>query len=153
VLRPACDALPGPRVWTQNAVCAGDADMDGADDACPPCLIEQCDDGNLCNGMETCSASTGQCVPGSPVNCNDGTVCNGTNFCDPATGLCHPGTPLNCNDGQFCTADSCDPVIGCVNEPIENCQGNVPTVSHWGLAILGLLLLVASKLGYKKRIA
>ena len=30
-------------------------------------------------------------------------------------------TQLLCDDGDFCTADSCDPVTGCVHEPIDPC--------------------------------
>lgn len=57
--------------------------------ACVACVVDaDCDDGNPCNGSETCNVGGGTCVP---------------------------GTPLNCDDGSDCTADSCDPAIGCVN--------------------------------------
>lgn len=48
----------------------------------------QCDDGDACNGDETCSG-----------------------------GFCDYGTPLVCNDGNFCTMDSCNPASGCENIP------------------------------------
>lgn len=111
---------------------------------CPggPCLSDSdCDDGNLCNGIETCDLVAG-CQLGTPLNCDDGNVCNGAETCDPASG-CQDGTPLNCNDGNVCngaetcntasgcqdgtpldcdddnpcTDDSCDSATGCVNEP------------------------------------
>ncbi|HJQ84257.1 MAG TPA: hypothetical protein VKA21_09295 [Candidatus Binatia bacterium] len=47
-----------------------------------------CDDGNACNGVETCSATP-----------------NG----------CDPGVALDCNDGKACTDDSCDVRLGCVH--------------------------------------
>ncbi len=39
-----------------------------------------CDDGNLCNGAETCSPIG--CLPGTPVSCGSGLSC------DPGTGIC-----------------------------------------------------------------
>ena len=75
-----------------------------------------CDDGNPCNGTETCGAS-GVCAHGVPVVCSDGNVCNGVETCNPATGTCVGGLPLSCNDGNPCTDDSCNPVTGCVATP------------------------------------
>ena len=44
-----------------------------------------CNDGNLCNGVETCVG--GSCVAGTPVNCDDGDFCT-IDTCIPATGAC-----------------------------------------------------------------
>jgi len=74
-----------------------------------------CDDGNVCNGSETCSPGSG-CASGTPLSCDDGNVCNGIETCSPGSG-CASGTPLGCDDGKACTADSCDPVAGCVHTP------------------------------------
>src|SRR5438034_1332137 len=52
--------------------------------------------------------------------CDDGNPCNGVETCDPAAG-CQNGTQLDCNDNLVCTNDLCDPAIGCVNAPIPNC--------------------------------
>jgi MYXO-CTERM domain-containing protein len=103
-----------------------------------------CGDGDACNGAETCSAA-GACVAGTPPVCSDGnpctadmcvpasgcsnpptpgescadaTVCNGLEVCD-ATGACAAGTALDCDDMNECTADSCDAIAGCDNEPTE----------------------------------
>jgi hypothetical protein len=105
----------------------------------------ECSDGNACNGTETCVG--GVCQPGTPLNCHDtnpcttdscdpvlgvcqyvalpngtgcddGTICNGREVCQG--GLCKPGTPLNCDDGIACTADTCDPVAGCLHAPIPD---------------------------------
>ena len=46
--------------------------------------------------------------------CSDGNACTTTDTCDGA-GLCVGGPAPNCDDGNPCTVDSCDPVLGCVN--------------------------------------
>jgi hypothetical protein len=94
-----------------------------------------CDDGNPCNGLETCA--NGGCQPGAPVNCDDGNVCT-DDSCNPASGcvhanntipcddgnacttgdtcggsVCNPGPLLACNDDNSCTSDLCDPSTGC----------------------------------------
>jgi hypothetical protein len=102
----------------------------------------QCDDGNACNGLETCV--TGQCQAGTPLNCTDNNPCT-TDSCDTVTG-CHfvnntspcsdgqtcttgdtcsggscVGTPASCDDGVACTADSCLEGSGC--QHVSNCAG------------------------------
>jgi hypothetical protein len=102
----------------------------------------QCDDGNLCNGLETCSA--GSCQAGTALNCTDNNPCT-TDSCDPGTG-CHfvnntaacndgstcttgdvcsggscVGTPLACDDGVACTTDTCSEGLGCQHP--SNCAG------------------------------
>jgi cysteine-rich repeat protein len=61
---------------------------------------EYCDDGNendgdLCNNM--CTRS---CVPPAPPNCDDGDVCNGEETCGAALGVCRPGA--RAGDGTPC---------------------------------------------------
>jgi len=108
-----------------------------------------CDDGDYCNGVETCSA--GACVPGTPPDCDDdiactidscnedddvcvntpddsycddGDWCNGPEVCTPGVG-CEPGTPPDCDDGDPCTIDTCDEDADeCVNTPIVCNDGN-----------------------------
>jgi cysteine-rich repeat protein len=73
---------------------------------------EDCDDGNTDNG-DCCSAT---CVfEPNGSSCADATVCDGAETCDGA-GVCQTGTPLACDDGDACTQDSCDDVLGCVND-------------------------------------
>ena len=73
-----------------------------------------CDDGNACNGVESCDPATG-CVSGTPLVCSDSNACNGIESCDPATG-CVPGEPPACDDGNACNGvESCDPATGCVS--------------------------------------
>ena len=50
------------------------------------CLNDKgCDDGNSCNGKETCSGGT--CQPGTPPGCDDGNVCT-EDTRDPSTPNC-----------------------------------------------------------------
>jgi hypothetical protein len=93
--------------------CATDADCD--------------DDGNQCNGAESCDAASGQCVSGPPLVCNDGNACT-TESCDPATGC--QSAPTTCNDGNACTNDSCNSASGCAFTPNSNpcSDGNACTV-------------------------
>jgi hypothetical protein len=87
-----------------------------------------CDDGNACNGVETRDPATG-CHAGTPLFCDDGNACNGVETCDPKTG-CHPGTPLSCDDGNACNGvETCDPPTGChAGTPLTCGHGNTCTV-------------------------
>ncbi|MCW5891699.1 MAG: hypothetical protein KIT14_14280 [bacterium] len=102
-----------------------------------------CDDGDKCDGEETCQA--GICVPGTPPSCDDGNPC--TRDCDPARGcvneprpdgsgcsdanlcttndtcqggVCVGGPARNCDDDNSCTTDTCVPATGCKRTPLEN---------------------------------
>ncbi|MCZ6542230.1 MAG: hypothetical protein O6768_01040, partial [Planctomycetota bacterium] len=48
--------------------------------------------------------------------CDDGDPCTIGDVCY-GMGLC-VGTPVDCDDDNPCTLDSCDPVFGCVNDPV-----------------------------------
>ncbi|HEY2899382.1 MAG TPA: hypothetical protein VGL59_02315 [Polyangia bacterium] len=70
-----------------------------------------CDDGNKCNGIETCK--TGACAAGTAVTCSALDRCHAVGACDPGTGTCsNPNQPngTNCDDGNKCNG-------------IETCQG------------------------------
>ncbi|MCH7925466.1 MAG: hypothetical protein IIC51_08030 [Planctomycetes bacterium] len=73
----------------------------------------ECDDGDPCNGSETCDLGSGTCQPGTPINCDDSDACT-DDGCDSGTGNC-THTPTNCDDGDACTVDTCDSVTGCAN--------------------------------------
>lgn len=61
----------------------------------------------------------------SDADCDDGDACNGTETCDLGTGACQSGTPVNCDDSDVCTSNSCDPATGlCSNDPLVPCCGN-----------------------------
>ena len=59
-------------------------------------------------------------VPGCTSNaqCDDGNSCNGQETCKPDTLTCQPGTPLNCDDGSECTQDSCAQQGGCLHDSL-----------------------------------
>ncbi|MBP7746381.1 MAG: lamin tail domain-containing protein [Phycisphaerae bacterium] len=76
-----------------------------------------CDDDNVCNGLETCNTGTGECVAGTPLFCDDGLYCNGAETCDPISGCAAGAAP--------CAADeACD-------EANDVCAG-APTVEAVG---------------------
>ena len=106
------------------------------------CDCGSCADGDVCNGVETCS-SAGACVAGAPPGCADANPCT-DDACDSATGCvfsanhaacenddvctvgdvcsggaCTPGiTELDCSDGIALTADACIPKVGCEHTPV-----------------------------------
>ena len=81
--------------------------------ACAGGLAKTCDDGKPCT-LDSCDPATGTCSNAQTKGlvCDDGKICTWTDVCD-ANGAC-TGTPAACDDGKPCTADSCDPVKGCV---------------------------------------
>jgi len=111
---------------------AGDFAIDRVD----LCTGNTCDDGDACNGVETCDADTGDCVDGDPVvceeegdtcvdgvcgppdlcegnTCDDGDACNGVETCDPDTGDCVDGDPVVCEvEGETCVDGVCGPPGG-----------------------------------------
>src|SRR5262249_16381717 len=53
----------------------------------------------------------------SNAACDDGNFCNGVETCSPATGFCQPGTPPSCADANPCTVDTCSTAAnGCVHD-------------------------------------
>lgn len=108
------------------------------------CSCFDYNDGNACNGLETCDPMDGQMVPGVTLDCNstdmcitgycnstsgcvqtvttynDNDVCNGEETCDSSTGLMVAGTPLNCTiPSSPCNNITCNSTIGCVEKPLD----------------------------------
>jgi hypothetical protein len=87
-------------------------------------LCPVCDDGDVCNGPETCDVnadpSGSPCVGGQPLDCNDQNVCT-ADTCDPILG-CQHGAPDPCDDQNVCTADTCDPILGCQHGAPDPCD-------------------------------
>ncbi len=79
---------------------------------------EDCDDGNVCNGDETC-ALTAICRMGPPPNCSDHIGCT-IDACHPASGCFSTPDDTACNDGVDCTQDTCDDALGCTHEADDN---------------------------------
>ena len=105
-----CDAVTGCQNVNNTAGC-NDNDACTNGDVCGGGVCAgvavSCDDGNPCNGAETCS-STGGCQSGPPPSCSDGNPCT-TDFCDAAAGGCrHQNNNAPCSDGDACTiGDQC----------------------------------------------
>jgi hypothetical protein len=128
---PLCD-LGGPcRGWLLS--CDRQAAAAGAPGACTYGVGTQCDDGNVCNGAETCDPGArpgdNPCVPGVQLVCDDGNACNGVEDCDPVSGCYIRVPPPDCRDIQPCDGiRTCDPVEGrCVDlpAPCADPDGNV----------------------------
>ncbi len=82
-----------------------------------------CDNGNACDGIETCDATLG-CQSGTPLSCDNLQFCDGLETCDPVAG-CQPGTPPSCDDGVACTVGSCDEILDvCVQTPMDTLCDN-----------------------------
>jgi len=98
--------------------CNGAETCDVANGTCRQGAPVDCDDDVACT-LDTCDAVSDTCVnTPDDVSCDDGNVCNGIETCDPASD-CQPGEPLVCEDGDLCTTDSCDSVAGCLFTPVE----------------------------------
>lgn len=101
-----------------------DADMPDADTPDSGCTgPEDCDDGDACNGAETCAGGT--CMPGTPLDCDDGVSCT-VDSCSggacnnaPNDGMCLAGLVCDVDDGCIdpaCSASPCEtvsPQCGC----------------------------------------
>jgi hypothetical protein len=164
----ACDAAGSclPNYEPPTTECradAGECDLaelcDGAG-VCPGDGFEPpgtvCGDpaNTICDNPDACDAA-GSCLPnhepqGAP--CPDNDFCNGEERCD--FGVCLAEMPANCDDRDLCTADSCDEIEGCVNDPIPGCEAvPVPTLSIHGRLLFGLLLLASgSRLAQRRRL-
>lgn len=76
-----------------------------------------CDLEETCDGVtSTCAADVRE---RDGTSCDDGDVCNGAESC--SSGACLRGVPLDCNDRNTCTTDTCHPVDGCQYELREPC--------------------------------
>lgn len=88
-----------------------------------PCTADlSCDDGNYCNGDETCNLSGGSpgvCEPGTDVDCADGDYCNGDETCNEDTDSCDAGTSVDCADGVYCNGDET------CNETSDDCDAGI----------------------------
>ena len=83
-----------------------------------------CNDGNACT-VDACDPTDGNCLF-IPIEVDDGDACNGIETCDPDAGIV-PGIPLDCDDQNPCSLDDCNPLTGCVSEPIVCYDDNLCT--------------------------
>lgn len=110
----SCGADCGACVYCGDGVCSADEDAASCARDCDDGVCDECGDG-VCEGLETCatcSADCGDCPCGGP--CDDGDACNGEETCDEDTDTCQPGVALACDDGDACNGtETCDPSSGC----------------------------------------
>ena len=120
---------------------------DGVSDPCPADAVDPglCADGNPCT-TESCVSFECQIDPvANSTFCMDADVCNGDETCQ--SGTCSAGSALDCSDDDPCTADGCDAISGCFNDPIPECQPPVlaPSLPLGGLlSLAGLLAVVGA---------
>jgi hypothetical protein len=104
--------------------CAAGTHCEGT--ACVSDCPTPCDDGDPCNGVETCQ---GGCVSGVPLRCDDGDPCNGVETCRTGQG-CVAGAPPVCDDGDGCNGlETCQPGRGCVAGAAPDCDDGDPCTS------------------------
>ncbi len=98
-----------------------------------------CDDGDPCNGVETCIVERRLCLAGRPVDCSDGNACT-TDICDPAVaGMCRYEPAPGCDAGPMTGGDAgpgCDPFDPSTSysgmfimSPSQNCGAGVDMYS------------------------
>jgi hypothetical protein len=128
-----------------GVACTADGCNEGTDSCQNLTSDAVCDNGDLCDGTETCDPIN-DCVAGTAVSCDDTIGCT-DDSCDPASGFCsntpsdancddglfcnggewchasldcRAGTTPTCSDGDSCTDDSCDTISdACVNVPVS----------------------------------
>ena len=95
--------------------------LDGTcrDGECVP-NTDRCNDGNACT-MDTCVGPSSPFLPGDPGEEGYDGVC--VNLGEGSEGSWFDEFFFaGCDDYDPCTADSCDPVEGCLHEPIASCS-------------------------------
>ena len=83
---------------------------------CGNSVAIECNDGDFCNGTETCNYLLG-CVPGVPPVVDDDVDCTDDMCSKDDQKVYHLPNNTYCDDGNPCTDDVCDPAQGCVNAP------------------------------------
>jgi hypothetical protein len=114
---------------------------------CPGGTDAECDDGQFCNGAETCVSRI--CAPGTEPTCDDERTCT-TDSCNPdassGEGACEfSASDAACDDSLDCTTDSCAPeapgadgTTGCLNASVtcasddNPCTEDTCTEAHGG---------------------
>jgi hypothetical protein len=119
-----CQAGSAPNC-NDGVSCTVDACNEASDSCTHAPTASLCDDGQFCNGPETCDVQNG-CQAGTAPDCNDGVGCT-VDACDEASDSCtHTTSNALCNDGQHCNgAESCDATLGCQSGTAPNCDDAV----------------------------
>lgn len=157
-------AADGSGCPSDGAECTFDVCQLGLCTHPPKPIGTQCGNGSstACDLPDACDGQ-GACSPNYRTN---GTLCSNDNFCDGTeacfNGLCQTGVPPDCDDGVYCNGvETCDPLAGCIpgvgpcgqisqcDEDADACMEQaIPTVSTWGLIVLGLCLMVGARIRF-----
>lgn len=109
----------------------------------PCCVNLNCDDNNLCTADERdCTDFSCQTCLNTPVTCDPGMQCN------PQSGACEE-VPDDDGDGVTNDVDVCPGVDDGIFAP--GCVAAIPTVSHWGMIVLSLMIAVLAKVQFGRR--
>jgi len=107
----AC-TVAGVSAVCHGGVCRAGTCGDGTLDA-----GEECDDSNTTDGDGCQHDCTFTCT--TDTDCQDGNACNGSESCNTTPHTCVAATTaLVCDDMNGCTTDSCDMTTGCVNASV-----------------------------------
>jgi len=87
--------------------------------ACSPGEPLECDDDDSCT-QNTCVPESGCEFPplADGTSCDNGNLCDGIETC--IRGICREGDLPDCNDNNSCTDDSCVPDTGCLHDTLPN---------------------------------
>jgi cysteine-rich repeat protein len=92
---------------------------------------EECDDGNAIANDGCTPKCTYSCTENA--ECDNLNVCDGVETCDVGNHVCVAGEIPTCDDRDDCTVDSCDPTTGCVTAPLdEDGDGHSPDANGCG---------------------
>lgn len=127
----ACTA-GAPIVCNDNVACT----VDACDETVDACVSQPnnaaCDDGNVCNGSETCGASG--CAAGTALACDDANVCT-TDSCNVTTGCQNVDNTASCaDDGNACTSDVCS--AGQCTHPSNGTCASGPFLESSGTVVI-----------------
>jgi hypothetical protein len=135
-----------PNQAAAGSACGSSADTDCDNpDTCDEfgaCQQNWAADGTPCDNPicpEDAACENGECL-GSSLQCDDGLFCNGLETCDALLG-CQPGENP-CDEGFEC------------DETIDVCfilESGIPTVSGWGLIVMGLVVVIAVRISNRVR--
>jgi hypothetical protein len=118
--KPDDTPCPDSNVCNGAEVCVGGTCTAGSPLNCDdhnPCTTNGCDPTNGCQNLPVQSPIPGCECPNGDSDCDNHNVCDGMETCDPSHQFCHPGTPLSCGTTNQCLIAGCDPTTGCTTTP------------------------------------
>ena len=86
--------------------------------------------------------SSGECIKDVPNCCTTNAQCGKCETCDLVTNTCNKDVPNCCSSNAQCPLNSV-----CEN---NECR-ETPTLSHWGMGVLALLLLAGITIKFDRR--